>query len=338
MDKYKLISIALLLLSFNSCEKNNNGISTNSLSGFRLIKSYTVATRLNLLYPDDFSGSVSYIVSSENLNINSEAEFNASSGTKKEVVITNDSLHFNNYIDISSLSASTNYFVYILDNTSSEVKILFGTTGNTPDFSSETGTVSDGDEAHTYTLYFPAGYDSDLSKKWPFIVSIKAPAIIPQNPEFPCIVFNINASYMDWDRYQTFYTNMKSTLNTILGNNSYRIDKDRLYAIGFSVGGCWAMDIANNDGSDDYQFAAVVGVGISNWLGQDAHCHNLGNTDIWLFYGEEDIAYGINGTKVAFQTIPRLTGEHLLTEMPGVGHNAAPAWASPYTFEWMLSK
>lgn len=333
-----MFTIVSLLSGLISCDNELTNPSGGNVSEFELINSYYSAAHLNILYPDYFSGDISYIVSAANLNITTEAEFTESSASKKGVTIIADSLRYNNYIDISSLSGGTTYYVYVLNKTNGMVRSLVQTTRTNPSYTTKTGLIGDGTATYTYTIYFPAGFGEDPLKKWPLIVAIKAPGIIPQNPNFPCIVFCVDASYQDWNRYQNFYANMKPTLETVIDDNTNLIDKNRLYIIGFSVGGCWAMDIANDDGSSDYNFAAVIGVGISSWLGQNEHCSNLGNTNIWLFYGANDISYGVNGTKVAYQTIPRTSGDHLLTEMPAVGHASSPVWASPYTFIWLLSK
>lgn len=339
-----MINYLLLLLGLVSCDNglvdpsSSGSFSSGNVSDFELINSYSYAARLNLLYPDSFSGDISYIVSLTDLDITTEAKFTASSAAKKEVTITADSLGYNNYIDISSLSSGTIYYVYVLNKTNGAVKSLVQTTKTNPLYSTKADTVSDGAASYISTLYYPAGFGQEPLKKWPLLVAIKAPGIVPQNPNFPCIVFCIDASYQDWNRYQTFYANIKPVLKNIIDDNTNRIDKNKLYTMGFSVGGCWAVDIANDDGSSDYNFKAVVGVGISSWLGQNEHCGNLGNANIWLFYGANDIQYGVNGTKVAHQTIPRTSGDHLLTEMPGVGHDSSPVWASPYTFIWLFSK
>jgi uncharacterized repeat protein (TIGR02543 family) len=320
-----------------------DAVSPNNLSDFYLINSYTISSALNIIYNKSYSGTITYIVSRNDLGITSKDQFNASTATKITKSITADDLIYDDYITTGSQMNGTKYYVYLLDNTSGEVKSLSRTTETNSGYTQESGTIdgsASGGSIITYTIYFPHDYDASSSKTWPFILSVKAPDFVSSNNNFPCIVFNTDVSgaasvlLIDTE-------NVKNKVKAIIENPAYKIDKSRLYTIGFSAGGCAALVIANNDGSDQYKFKAVAGVGVSSWLGNSTYCSNLGGVHIWLFHGENDTTYGpqtvtaYNGIKT---NTPGRTGDILLTEMPGTGHDANPAWASPYTFMWLLSK
>jgi hypothetical protein len=343
-----ILIVIFLLVSYkwlsNKWLSNNNipldNAFINSTSDFELINAYNNATNLNILYSKTFSGNISYIVSKTNLNISTESEFNASTALKTTVAIKADGLRYNDYINITNLSSRTTYYVYIFDTTSSKVKSFVKKTNSIPAMTTKTGTLSDGTLSYTYTLYFPAQYGLTPSKKWPLLVSLNTNHFKSSNFNLPCIVFCIEAQRSNRSRYYSFYHKIQTTLKNIINDDTYHIDKNKLYTAGYSVGGCWAMDLANDSGSSDYKFKAAVGIGIGWWFGETIYYKNLGNLNIWLFYGENDKTWGKKGTKVAYQTIPRTIGDHFLTEMPGLDHVSCqiPVWQSPYTFIWLFSK
>ena len=151
----------------------------------------------------------------------------------------------------------------------------------------------------------------------------------------PCITLNIDISWSSYNQFMTETENLRQKVKSIIENPSYKIDKSRLYAAGFSAGGGVVIMIANSDGSDQYQFSAVVAVGINDWI----DFSNMANINTWLFYGENDSSYGASTARSHQKIMSAGTGgEHLLTGMPGIGHNSTPVWASPYTWNWLVSK
>lgn len=305
---------------------------------FKLISAYGSSNRLNILYSEEFSGDISYIVSTTELKISSESSFIASPeyASRTDLSIIADDLQYNDYIDITGLLSGRTYYVYLLDVSNSEVFAMTAVT-NTPSTSSTvTGTFT-GANTYNYTIYFPAGYDQDAPEGYPLLITIKWWDYVSGDADFPCIVIDTDMGGSS-STMQADMNALKNKLNEIIGDNTYNIDKNRIYAIGYSAGGCAAMIVAND--STQFRVKSVIGLGISWWLGRPEYCSSLGITDIWLFYGENDIDYGQNGTKVAYQTIPQTGGDHFLTEIPDTDHGTCgiPLWSSPIPIIWLLSK
>jgi hypothetical protein len=331
--------IAALLAGCRKAESDNN--DTASLlalasGNFSLVNSQTGSTnRLDILYSKTYSGSIAYIVSKTDLNISNQAQFNASSTTKTTKSITSDNLIYDDYIALSSLSSGTQYHVYILNPDTGRVVSLTEKTRAATESLQITGSFAGADGDIHYYINYPAGYNAASLKKWPLLISVKAPNFTANDPNFPCITFNsdINGGSSDWNHD---IAQLRNTLNTVIDDPSYRINKNKIYACGYSAGGCAAMFIANNyDGTTSYTIRALAVNGISGWLGSSAEwTGNLGDTDIWISRGEND-TYGAD---VAYENMPKTSGDHLLSIYPGVGHDASPMWASPYTFMWLLSK
>ena len=332
-----LVMILVSGLFLSGCEKDDGGSS-----GFDLINAYDDPTRFNILFDKSFSGKVSYIISSTDLRIVKSSDFDTSSASKTEVTVSADDLSFNDYIRTASLGSGTEYHVYILDKNSGKLYTFVKSTRKNEGSDQVTGEFScvDGSTTVTipYSINFPHGYDANSSKKWPLLLSLKAPNFTSANNSFPCITFNTDVS--SGSTRATMINKIRDMLKTIV--NSYNVDRDRIYACGFSNGGCAVVEIASNEGSPDYQIRAMVPVSIANYL--SGYCANLGDTDTWLFYGDGRNDSGgytdscAEGTQNIQTRIPSGTGEHLLTGMPGTGHDAGPTWASPYTFMWLFSK
>jgi|GEM_PF-1204285 len=340
----------LIAAALCSCElKIGTGISTSiseqSLEGFEsleVVASHHQAGQLDVLYDVSYTGSLRYIVSASDLGISTKARFEASSATKTTVTVTADDRLYDDYFTVTSLAQGTLYHLYLLDEASGEVRTLSQTTGTNNGITSETGTISENAKPN-YTIYFPNCYDASSSKTWPLLLTMKGGTFITGNNDFPCVVFSIdvdgNSSTLSSDTWR-----IRDKVKTIIEDSSYKIDKDRLYAAGFSAGGCAALMIANNDGSSQYQFKAVVGVGVSAWLGTTTYgdySSNLGDVHIWLLYGNNDEDYGpqtitaYNGIK---SNTPDRTGDLRLSMMPDTAHAAGPAWDSAQIFKWLLSK
>lgn len=128
---------------------------------------------------------------------------------------------------------------------------------------------------------------------------------------------------------------MRDKIKDIIENSSFRIDRSRVYACGFSLGGCAVLRIANNDSSTLFNVAAIVANGASYWLPDvEGWVENLGNTNYWICGGEND-SYR---PEDCYSGMPKNSGDHYLTLYPGIAHTSSPTWDSPYTYIWLLSK
>lgn len=316
--------------------------AASGLSGFSVINSYSVASGLNILYNKSFSGTVSYKMSRKYFDVTDAAGFDTitSIDGQGSKTITADELTYDDYIYTGSIMTGTSFYIYLLNQSTGEVRTLTHATDTNPGYTSKTDTSTSGDSTISYTIYYPYGYDPSASKTWPLVLSIKGPSLVTGNNQFPCVVFKTDVSGTA-GVMQNDVNNIRQTLKAFIENSTNRIDKNRLYTIGFSAGGCAALMIANDDGSSQYNFKAVVGVGVSSWLGNSSYSSNLDNVHVWLYAGENDTTWGpqtVSAYNGIVANTPGRTADLLLTEMPGVAHDSNPVWASPYMYMWLLSK
>lgn len=327
-----LIHAAVLSSMLVSCGDGDDGNGWYDVTDFRLINTYNHPTRLTLLYPKSIDGDVVYIESTSDLGIVTVNDFNNSTATKTTKTVTSDDNIYDDYITSLSYGSLKKVYLYVLYR--GAVRVFTGTTSISGS-SAVTDSVT-GSTAMTVTATLPAGY-SDTSKEWPLIVSLKGPTF----SDLPCITICINISWSNNTQYDADLSAIKSFVNSAIeggykiNGESLRINRDKIYGFGFSAGGCAVMQFANDDLSNQYEFNAVIGVGISSWVGQ-YYSENMGDKNIWLFAGGDD-SWGTQ-TIEAYGYLPDGNGEHLLTEMPGVGHTSNPVLASPYMYMWLLSK
>lgn len=314
----------------------------SGLSEFALMNSQLGSPyRLDIVYNREFSGEVSYIVSAGPLAITSADEFDASTADKTTTTITADDLVYDDYITLGSLSPATTYHVYV--KSGAELKSLSRTTytvasaGHSP----VTGTVVGDFGPYDYTITFPENYYV-TREKWPFLLSMKTWGF--SNPNLPCVVFSIDIHSGSEGDY-TEIEKVKKIVSSFIRDPENGIDPERLYMAGYSAGGCAAMLMADNMTMDTstHQWVesgytldvnAILAEGVTSWLRY--HCENLGDVDIWLFYGEDDSL--INTSIIEELETLTGTGEHMQTIMPGEGHTSWPMIDSPHTMMWLLSR
>lgn len=118
-------------------------------------------------------------------------------------------------------------------------------------------------------------------------------------------------------------------LDYLLGN--YRIDPDRVYLTGLSMGGygTWACIAKHAD-----RFAAAIpvcGGGNPTWGG------SIGKLPVWAFHGEEDFVVPISRSAEMVDAVNAAGGNARLTQYPNVGHDSyTRTYANPEVFRWLL--
>lgn len=113
----------------------------------------------------------------------------------------------------------------------------------------------------------------------------------------------------------------------------YRIDPERVYLTGLSMGGygTWACIGKHAD-----RFAAAVpicGGGDPEWAPA------MGPLPIWAFHGEEDHVVPIRRSREMVEAVERSGGNARLTSYPGVGHDSyTQTYANPELYQWLLQQ
>lgn len=193
-----------------------------------------------------------------------------------------------------------------------------------------------------YLVRFPAGYDADTTRTWPTILFLHGagergddldlvkvhgpPKIAEQQADFPFLVIAPQAPAGSWwDRLM-----LVGVIEDALAN--YRIDPDRLYLTGLSMGGFGSWELAAYH--PEY-FAAVAPICGGGWRRLGCMAKDL---PIWAFHGARDRVVPLNGSIDLVNEHQRCGGTSELTIYPDAGHDSwTETYNNPALYDWFLS-
>ncbi len=193
-----------------------------------------------------------------------------------------------------------------------------------------------------YLLYLPPGYESD-KKDWPLLmflhgagesgdnlakVKLHGPPKLIENKkrDFPCIVESPQSARMGWN-----VDLLTALLDDIAAK--YRVDKDRIYLTGLSMGGfgTWSLAAAHPE-----RFAAIVPICGG---GNPADAAKLKNLPIWVFHGAKDPVVPPERSESMVKAIKAAGGNVKLTVYPDAGHDAWTAtYENPELYRWLFAQ
>lgn len=120
-------------------------------------------------------------------------------------------------------------------------------------------------------------------------------------------------------------------LNRILDN--YKVDTNRLYVMGLSMGGFGTWDIITRMPD---KFAAAVPICGG---GDEEQAFKLSNIPIWAFHGSKDKLVNVSRSRNIISKVKTLNRDVIYTEYENVGHNAwSYAFKDSKLINWIYSK
>lgn len=141
--------------------------------------------------------------------------------------------------------------------------------------------------------------------------------------------------------------NQEQFWDYILNKAGYKIDKDRVYLTGHSLGGNGVWEAAYSDHNSPNRFAAIVP--LSYWANNSKVC-NVADKKIpvWGLCGQKDSRF-IGNSQLAINTLKNCQRDRAVeikfTVVPGAGHGiTGPTYRTdhsmynPNIYEWLLSK
>lgn len=197
-----------------------------------------------------------------------------------------------------------------------------------------------------YLLYLPKGYEKS-DKEFPLTIFLHGagergtdinqikkwgiPKLIEQGKEFPSIVVSPQCPKgIYWSEFV-----MLEKLDHLITKieKEYRVDRNRIYITGLSMGGygSWAMAIYQPN-----RFAAVAPICGD---GDVSKMRFIKHIPIWTFHGADDKVVPISGTKLMVNKLQELGANVKFTIYPGVGHNSWTAtYANEELYQWLFTK
>ena len=152
------------------------------------------------------------------------------------------------------------------------------------------------------------------------------PRLISEGKKFPFIMVAPQCPKGIW--WQA--TELTALLNKI--EKEYRVDKDRIYVTGLSMGGYGTWALAAYTPHRFAAIAPVCGGGVTNKIKQYPY------TPVWAFHGDKDPAVPVKRSEEMVKEVNRLGGTAKLTIYPNVGHLCwKETYENPKLYEWLLS-
>ena len=192
-----------------------------------------------------------------------------------------------------------------------------------------------------YLLYLPKGYEgTNDGKKWPLIlflhgagesgndlekVKLHGPPKLVASKDYPFIIVSPQSSGRGWN---------PETLNALLDDliAKYRVDPDRVYLTGMSMGGygTWSLATAHPE-----RFAAIAPVCGG---GDPKQAAKLKTMPIWVFHGAKDTTVPLIRSEEMVKALKETGADPKFTTYPEAGHDSwTETYANPELYEWFLA-
>jgi predicted peptidase len=193
-----------------------------------------------------------------------------------------------------------------------------------------------------YLLYLPKGYENG-GKEWPLLLFLHGggetgtdlekvkvhgpPKLIAAGKDLPFIVVSPQVRRFGWD---------PATLNALLDEvtAAYRVDKDRVYVTGMSMGGMGTWELAT---SRPDRFAAIVPICGG---GNPADAPKLKDLPIRIYQGAKDPIIRLQTAEAMIKALKAAGARDAeLTVYPEASHDSwTRTYDDPKVFEWLLSQ
>jgi len=175
------------------------------------------------------------------------------------------------------------------------------------------GAGEKGDDLEKVTVHGPPKLVAKEGKTFPFVIAS------PQCPD--------ENSWTDELRLDA----LDGMLNELVSR--YRIDKDRIYVTGLSMGGfaTWALAFRYPD-----RFAAIAPI---CGRGNPAKVDRIKHLPVWVFHGGKDPAVPLNNSQVMVDALKKLGSNVKFTVYPEAGHDSwTETYNNPAFYEWLLQQ
>jgi esterase/lipase len=194
-----------------------------------------------------------------------------------------------------------------------------------------------------YLLYLPEKYYE--KKQWPLIFFLHGaaergddinklkdkglPQILKGKKDFPFIVVSPQCPGDAWWTHDSQLEVLSTVLDDIV--KRYKVDKDRIYLTGLSMGGHGTWGLADKHPD---RFAAIAPV-CGN--GNPDNAYKIKHIPVWVFHGARDPVVSIKGAEKMVKALQECGGDVKFTVYPKAGHDSWTAtYNNPELYKWFL--
>ena len=193
----------------------------------------------------------------------------------------------------------------------------------------------------SYLLYLPKDYEQQES--WPLLLFLHGsgergedlelvkmhgpPKLIAAGQDFPFIVVSPQCPKdRRWEPIE-----LVALLNDL--SNKYKVDDDRIYVTGLSMGGFGTWQLASYAPDRLAAIAPICGGGEKHWVKQFAHL------PVWAFHGAKDTGVPLERSQVMVDELKKNGGNPKLTIYPEAGHDSwTETYDNPELYKWLLEQ
>lgn len=193
-----------------------------------------------------------------------------------------------------------------------------------------------------YLLYLPEGYSQNDDKKYPLMLFLHGagesgdnldkvkmhgpPKIVESKKDFPFILISPQSPRMGWN-----VDTLNALLDDVIAN--YRVDKDRVYLTGLSMGGfgTWALATAHPE-----RFAAIAPICGG---GNSRDVSKLTSLPVWVFHGGKDNVVPLARSEEMVKALTDAGAKEVkFTVYPEAGHDSwTETYNNPALYDWFLA-
>jgi predicted peptidase len=196
---------------------------------------------------------------------------------------------------------------------------------------------------YRYLHYLPPGYEADPTRRWPLILFLHGagergddiemikkhglPKLIAQGKDFPAVVISPQCPVGEWWNVVI----LDALVDKIAREE--RIDRDRIYVTGLSMGGfgTWALAIHNPD-----RYAAILPICGG---GEIQRAWAIARIPAWTFHGDLDPTVPIARSQQMVDALKAAGGSPRFTVYPGYHHDSwTVTYENPEIYEWLFAQ
>ena len=192
-----------------------------------------------------------------------------------------------------------------------------------------------------YLLCLPEEYDQKES--WPLLIFLHGsgergtdlhlvkkhgpPKLIEAGKQFPFIVVSPQCPEGQW--WQP--VELTALLDEIV--EKYKVDEDRIYVTGLSMGGFGTWSLAAYAPHRLAAIAPICGGGETYWTERFSHL------PVWVFHGAQDKGVPLQRSEEMVESLKKNGGNVKLTVYPDAGHDSwTETYDNPGLYEWLLEQ
>ena len=192
-----------------------------------------------------------------------------------------------------------------------------------------------------YLIYLPKDYDQKDS--WPLMLFLHGsgergdnldrvkqhgpPKLVCEGKQFPFIV--VSPQCPNGESWEPF------KLSTLLDEitEKYKVDQDRIYLTGLSMGGFGTWALAAHTPN---RFAAIVPICGG---GDPSRARRIVRIPTWVFHGGKDGTVPLENSQKMVDALKKAGGDPKFTIYPDAGHDSwTQAYNTPELYEWLLQQ